>query len=148
MAQGGFDMSRMSMGTKGLLATAVVLIISLFLPWQSVDFGPFGGVSVSGFNGLGILVFLLALALIVWEIVLVATTINTGNVSPALISAGIGAATVLFTLILFLTRLSNVAFGAFLGLVAALAMAYATWVRFGESKAAGGGPATPPPPPA
>lgn len=147
MAQGGFDMSRMSMGTKGLLATALVLIISLFLPWQSVGLGPFGSVSVSGFNGLGIIVFLLALGLIAWEIIQMVTTMSTGTVSPALISAGLGAATVLFTLILFLTRLSAVSFGAFLGLVAALAMAYASWVRFNESKGAGG-TATPPPPPA
>ena len=147
MAQGGFDMGRMSMGTKGLVVTGAVLIISLFLPWQSVGLGPFGSVNRSGFNGLGVLVFLLALAVIAWELALAVTTINTGTVSPALISAGLGAATVLFAVILFLTRLDAISFGAFIGLIAALGMAYATWVRWGESKTPAGGGAPPPPPP-
>lgn len=151
--QGGFDFNRMSMGTKGILISGAVLLISLFLPWQSfgVDLGPFGGNiggSVSGFNGLGIIVFLLVLGVLVWEIVVAVTTINTGNVSPALISAGIAAATVLFAVIHFLTSLSGVSWGAFIGLLAALALGYAAWLRFNESKTDVTGGGAPPPPPA
>lgn len=142
----GFDWQRLSMGTKGLLISSAVLIISLFLPWQGVSFGgPFGGISVNGFRGLGILVFLLALGVIVWELVIALTTVNTGDVSPALISAGAGGLTAVLTVIHFLTSLSAVTWGAFIGLIAGLAVGYASWLRFNESKAAGTPPPAPPP---
>jgi hypothetical protein len=138
---GGFDMARMSTGSKILMAAGVLLFIDLFLPWQSVDFGPFGSANVSGFSGLGILVAILVIALLVWEGLLIAgVNINMGTTSPALISAILGGATALFTIILFLTRLTAVSFGAFIGLILALVLAYGAYVRYNESKVT-----TPPP---
>lgn len=142
----GFDWQRLSMGTKGLLISGAVLIISLFLPWQGVSFGgPFGGFSVNGFRGLGILVFLLALGVIIWEIAQAMTTMNTGNMSPALISAAGGGLAAVLTIIHFLTNLTAVTWGAFVGLLAGLAMGYAAWLRFNESKTAPAPPPAPPP---
>ncbi|HUG88011.1 MAG TPA: hypothetical protein VMP42_04515 [Actinomycetota bacterium] len=142
----GFDWQRLSMGTKGLLISGAVLIISLFLPWQGVNFGgPFGGFSVNGFRGLGILVFLLALGVIIWELVIAMTTVNTGTMSPAMISAAGGGLAALLTIIHFLTNLTAVTWGAFVGLLAGLAMAYAAWLRFNESKTAPAPPPAPPP---
>ena len=138
---GGFDMARMSTGSKILMAAGGLLFIDLFLPWQSVDFGPFGSANVSGFSGLGILVAILVIALLVWEGLLIAgVNINMGTTSPALISAILGGATALFTIILFLTRLTAVSFGAFIGLILALVLAYGAYVRYNESKVT-----TPPP---
>jgi hypothetical protein len=135
-------MARMSTGSKVVLTAAVLLFIDLFFPWQGVDFGDFlgadlGSANVSGFNGLGILVALLCIAVIVWEGLLAAgVNINMGTTSPALIGAILAGATALFTIIAFLTKLTAVKWGAFVGLVLALAMAYGAWMRFQESKAA------------
>jgi hypothetical protein len=142
---GGFDMRRVSTGSKILLVTGLLLFIDLFLPWQRVcvDFGGFGGgcASANAFSGLGILVALLVIALLVWEGLLIAgVNINMGTTSPALISAVLAGATALFTIILFLTRLSEVSYGAFIGLILALVLAYGAYVRFNESKVT-----TPPP---
>ena len=138
-------MARLSTGSKILLATGVLLFIDLFLPWQRecVDLGAFGGgcASLNGFNGLGILVALLVIALLVWEGLLIAgVNINMGTTSPALISAILGAATALFTIILLLTRLSSISFGAWIGLILGLVLAYGAYVRYNESRVT-----TPPP---
>jgi hypothetical protein len=136
------------MGSKGLLVTGVLMFIDLFLPWECVDLfggldipGQSGNICVSGFGGLGVIVAILVIALIVWEALLAAgVAINMGTTSPALIGAALGGAAALFGIISFLTSLSNVAWGAFLGLIFALAMAYAAYVRFQESKVGGAAP--------
>jgi hypothetical protein len=139
---GGFDMARVSTGAKINLVVAILLFIDLFFPWQGVDFGNFlgtdlGSANVSGFNGLGILVALLCIAVIVWEGLLAAgVNINMGTTSPALIAAILAGATALFTIIAFLTKLTAIKWGAFVGLILALVLAYGAWMRFQESKAA------------
>jgi hypothetical protein len=144
---GGFDMARASTGSKVILVAAILLFVDLFFPWQGVDLGEFGeafGVSgnVSGFNGLGILVAILCIAVIAWEIMLMAgVNINLGT-SPVLISAILAGATAAVTIIAFLTKLSAVKWGAFVGLILALVLAYGAYMRYTESKA------TAPPPPA
>ena len=145
---GGFDMARMTTGSKVVLATAILLFIDLFFPWQDLlpsELDIFGvGGTINGFNGLGVLVAILCIAVIVWEGMLAAgVNINMGTTSPALISAGLAGLTALLTIILFLTRLDGVAWGAFVGLVLALILAYGAYLRFQESKAMG---PTPPPP--
>ena len=48
---------------KFILIAAVIGAISVFLPWVSVSFGPFGGgFSSNGFEGIGILIFLCLVA--------------------------------------------------------------------------------------
>ena len=138
-------MRGVSTGSKILLVTGLLLFIDLFFPWQQVcvDFGGFGGgcASANGFSGLGILVALLVIALLVWEGLLIAgVQINMGTTSPALISAILGGAAALFTVILFLTRLSEIAWGAWVGLILALVLAYGAYVRYNESQVT-----TPPP---
>ena len=155
---GGVDWNRLSMGSKGLLVSSLILLISLFLPWQTIPGceETASGIlavscSLSGFAGLGALVALLAIGVLVWEGMLAAgVKISTGTMSPALIGAIAGAATAAFALIKFLTSLGGgtlgaykVTWGAFVGLVALLAVAYAAYVRFQESKVG-----TAPPPPA
>ena len=145
---GGFDMARMTTGSKVVLVTAILLFIDLFFPWQGVDFGDFlgadlGSANVSGFNGLGILVAILCIAVIVWEGMLAAgVNINMGTTSPVLIGAALAGATALFTIITFLTMLSGVQWGAFVGLILGLVMGYGAYVRFQEGQAGA------PPPPA
>jgi hypothetical protein len=143
MAQrpGGMDMGRMSTGTKILTIGGILLFIDLFLPWQGVGgVEAFGievpGVNISGFSGLGVFVALLVLGLIVWEALLAfGVNIQMGTTSPALISAILGGAVAVFTIILFLTRLTAIKYGAFIGLILALVIAYGAYMRFQESKA-------------
>jgi preprotein translocase subunit SecG len=66
--------------------------------------------------------------------------INMGTTSPAMISAIVAGAAALFTIILFLTRLTAIGIGAWIGLILALVLAYGAYVRFNESKVT-----TPPP---
>ena len=137
---GGFDMARVTTGQKILLVSALLLFIDLFLPWQDFGGGEFfgvevEGVSLNGFRGLGILAGLLAIATLVWEgLVAAGVNINMGTTSPALIGAILGGATALFTIIKFLTSLDGIQFGAFIGLILALALAYGAYLRFQESK--------------
>lgn len=149
MAQQGFDFSRLTMGQKTLLITGAIFLIDLFLPWESVGAFGFTAGSVSGFNGIGVLAGILVILLLVWEgMVLAGVNLNL-NVSDALISAGLAAATVLFGLIRFLIAVTrdftDPSFGAWIGIVVLLAMAYGAWVRFNESKAMGTPPPAPPP---
>lgn len=153
---GGFSMNRLTRGQMILGIASVALLIFLFFPWQ--DFGGGGrafgfdipGLTISGINKpLGWLVLLLILGLLVWEGLLLAGVIK-GNFNGALIAAAIGGAIALFGVLLFLTSLSGVAIGAFLGLIASLAVAWGAWMRFQESKTAppmSAGPPTAPPAP-
>lgn len=150
-ARRGFDFGRLSTGSKALLASALALFITLFFPWQSIpgcevtaEIVPTLQCTVTGFAGLGILVAILTIGVVVWEAILGAGVApNTGAVSPALIGTALGAAAALFAVIKFLTSLGggplnllDIAWGAFIGLVAALALAYASYLRFRESRAA------------
>ncbi|HEV7329772.1 MAG TPA: hypothetical protein VGN63_01930 [Flavisolibacter sp.] len=48
----------MSKQRKMILLAAAVGVIAMFLPWFSFSFGPFGGGSINGMHGWGIVVFL------------------------------------------------------------------------------------------
>ena len=157
-AGGGFDWGRLSTGSKAILVSSVVLIVSLFLPWQTVAgceeaqaLAPtvdFGGCSRMGIAGLGVLVVLGAIALVVWEGLLASgMNLNVGGTSPVMISAIAGGVVALLGLLNFLMSLGggplgiyNVAWGAFVGLVLVLALAYASYVRFHETKLGAAGP--------
>lgn len=149
----GFDMSKLSMGQKGLLVTSGLMFIDLFLPWQRVcfDFGDFGAggcASRSGWGGIGIILGLLVIAILVWEGLQIAGVNLNLPVAPALVSAGLAAGAVLFTLLKVLVDNEAFSFGGWIGIVLGLGIAYAGWVRFTEAKTAGGPAAPPPPPPA
>jgi hypothetical protein len=149
---GGFDMSRGSTGSKILLGAAIVLFITLFLPWSGIDLGEFGefaGISgnISGFStggAIAILLVLVLIALIAWEIMLMAgVTMNLGTMSPSLLSAILGGVGALLGLIVFLMAIDAIKWGAFIGLLAVLALAYGAYMRYTEGRTV-----TPPPPPA
>ncbi|MDQ3991076.1 MAG: hypothetical protein M3245_02035 [Actinomycetota bacterium] len=143
----GFDLNRLSMGTKVLLGAGLVLFIALFLGWNC-----FGGFCLSGWSGMGVLAGLLVLALLVWEGLELAGVLATVNAPKALIAAGLGAGAALFALIRFFQAMQGLGVGAIIGLIAALGLGYGAWLRFNESKTAPGGlpptSAPPPPPPA
>lgn len=147
---GGFDMNRLTTGQKVLLAAGVLYLISLFLPWLGVDFGDLGDAfgidvpdaSASGWTGtMGTISGILVIALLAWE-GMAAAGVNIGAASPAMIGAILGGATVVFGVINFIQSLDGLRIGAFIGLVAIVALAYGAYVRFQESKVGGSAPPT------
>ncbi len=157
---GGFNWARLSMGSKGLIVTGILFVIALFLTWADVtsevealtgiDIGNIPGAPDTGVTGLqasplfGWLGLLLAVGLLVWEgMVAMGQNVSAGGRSPAFISAILGWAIAACGLIIFIVSLQAVAWGAFVGLILSLAMAYVAYVRFQESKV---GTAPPPPP--
>ena len=157
---GGFNWARLSMGSKGLIVTGLLFVIAvLFLDWADVasevealtgiDVGDITGAD-TGVTGLqasplfGWLGLLLAVGLLVWEgMAATGQNVSAGGRSPAFISAILGWAIAACGLIIFIVSLQAVAWGAFVGLILSLAMAYMAYVRFQESKV---GTAPPPPP--
>lgn len=154
MAQSsGFDMSRMSTASKILLGGGILLLIDSFLPWQRVCFEVGGldlnlgcaSASMWGGDGsfFGFIAGLLLIALLVWEgMALANVSLNVG-MDAGKISAYLGFGILAFALLKFIFALmESPGFGAFIGLILALAVGYGAWMRFQEPAAA-----TPPPPP-
>jgi len=143
---GGFDMSKMSTASKILLGAGILYLIDLFLPWQRACAGAPGignfCVSRSGVGGIGVLNLLLVIALIAWEVM----AIMGVNVSApkALISAGLAAAILLFTIIKIAVDSEALYLFAWIGLLLALAIGYGGWMRWQEHQA-GAGMTSPPP---
>jgi hypothetical protein len=134
---GGFDMSKLSTASKILLGAGILYLIVLFLPWQSVDLGPLAGdVSRNGIAELGIINLLLVIALIAWEGMAVA---GVDIKAPrALVSAGLAAGILLFTILKIITDNEFIAIFAWIGLLLALAIGYGGWMRWQEHQAGGG----------
>lgn len=150
----GFDMSKVSTAGRILLIAGVLYLIDLFLPWQRVciDLGidlPGGCASASGASGIGVLNLLLVLALLVWE-GLALSTVEI-NAPKALVSAGLAAAIVVFTILKILVDNESIYLWAWIGLILALVIGYGGWMRWQEHQATGGttrmGGTAPPPPP-
>jgi hypothetical protein len=144
----GFDMSGMSTASKILLIAGVLFIVDLFLPWNRVCFS-FAGVgacgSVSGFHGIGILNFLIALAIVVMEVLLLANVnVQMGTTAQKMqIEAYLAFGLLVFTVIKILVDLTAIYLFAWVGLILALVVAYGGYMRWQESKVA---PPAPPPP--
>ncbi len=155
-SKGGFDMSKLSMASKLLLGGGILLFIDIFLPWQGgcVDAGPLVKYCVnikatSGDGGLfGVLMLVAVLALIAWEVMgALGSTIDVGGMSTAKVSGIIGAVVAALGLLKFLfSALNHGAWGAWLGLVLILAIAYGTFLKLKESGVMPGGSAPAPPP--
>jgi hypothetical protein len=145
----GFDMSKMSTASKILIGAGVLFFIDLFLAWNRacIDLGvdiPVGGcASVAGTHGLGIILLLLAIALVVWE------GLAIGGVDVpaprALVSAGLAGAIVVLTILKILIDNEFLYIFAWIGLILALVIGYGGWMRWQEHKAGAG--TMPPPPP-
>lgn len=137
----GFNWNTLTMGQKGLLITGVLFLIDMFLPWNRVCFlGICEG--VNGWSTLfGVLAGLLALALVVWEGANAMGALATVTAPKATVGAALGGGTALFALLRAVLNLEFASIGLWIGIILALAMAYAAWVRYQESTVA-----APPPP--
>ena len=139
----GFDISKMSMGSKILGGSGVLLLIFSFFAWQKVCVADILCVSANMWGGdgsiFGLLGGLALIALIVWEgIALAGQSLNVGQPASK-VGAYLGFATAALVLLKFIFSLTeSPAFGAFIGLILALGVAYGAWMRFQEPVAPAG----------
>ena len=85
---------------------------------------------------IGVLTFLLAIALVAWEGMSFANV--DINAPRALISAGLAALIVLFTILKILVDNGSIYLFAWIGLILALVIGYGGWMRWQEHQASGG----------
>jgi hypothetical protein len=134
----------LSMGEKIILPAGVILFILGFLPWYSVDLGPLGTYTRSGWESPGaiwsILAILIGLAMAAVVALKASGTAtipdNVGGVTWPKIHLGGGVAALLFVVIKFLNENDSMGFAFYLGIVAAAALAAAGFLMFREESAA------------
>lgn len=138
----------LSIGEKIIIIAAVVLFIDGFLPWYSVDLGPFGSVTRNGWESPGaiwsILAILIALGMagvvVLKGLAEVDIPENVGGLSWPRILLGGGVAALLFLLVKLLNESSHMGFAFYLGIIAAVALAAAGALMYRQEMASGGGP--------
>jgi hypothetical protein len=128
----------------------VLLLIDMFLQWQSVDVGPFsaGQNAWSGFWG--VIMGLALLVLLAWVIARVFDVKLPGELPEGPIVVGLGALIVVFALLKNLIDDYSTIW-SYIGVLLAAGVAYGAWLRSQEtesvSPAAPSEPTAPTPPP-
>ena len=159
------DLSRLSTAHKIGLAGTVGLLISSFLPWYSVEiFGE--SFSLSGWDAEFLAWFGIVLGLAAGIILALKAfgtkDVRAGGFASEQLALVLGVLSVVFIVLRLLTESSAVAFGLFLGLLSAAAIAYGAYgamtqagmsvddmkKQFDSSRqgTTGDGPTSPPPP--
>jgi hypothetical protein len=155
------DTSKLSIGDQIAAVSGAVLLIALFLPWYGIDVnvsGLSGSASASAWEALGfidILLFLVAVVAIGVPVAKAAGSLPDDVPGPLLVLAagGLAVLLVLFRLIDMPTPDfgGGIDFsrkwGIFLGLIAAVGVAYGGWRANEEAPAASTPAAAPPPAP-
>lgn len=134
----------LSLGAKIIIIAGVVLFIDGFLPWYSIDLGPFGDFTRNGWQSPGaiwsILAIIIGLAMAVLVVLKDLTDVeipdNVGGVSWPRIFLGGGVAALLLVVIKFINESSHLGFGFYLGILAAIALAAAGFLMYREEAAA------------
>ena len=144
--------------TKVVLAGTVAFLIVSFFNWQEVDFGV-GEAGVTMWHGWGTIAGIVALALLAWEGLRLANIDVSLPLSDAMLGALVAILLAVLTILKFLVDNEFRTFWAWLGLILALVVAGAAFLRMqagGESLAdmrtkfggSSAGTAAAPPPPA
>ncbi len=144
----GFDVSKLSTGSKVLGGASVLLLIFSFFAWQKVCVFEIACVSASMWGGdggvFGTLAGIGIIALLAWEVAGLLGALGNLKLGlpPAKVAAYLGFVVAALTILKFIFALTeSPAFGAFIGLVLALGVAYGAWMRFQEPATATGGAA-------
>ena len=123
------DFSKLSMGAKLALVGGAVLVINLFLPWYSIDFG-IGSVSIGAFDEF--LAWLGSFLAIAGATILVLkaigkSSVNAGQFKTEQLALLLGAGGFVLVVLQYLTEgdaREFASFGMWLGLVATAVVAY------------------------
>jgi hypothetical protein len=139
----------LSRSSQLLLGAGLLLFIFLFFDWQQVcvsgnGFSACGG--RSGWHGWGVLVGLLVIALILWEVVQLLGVKIELPFKAALLSAGLAAGVLLFTVIKFLVDNEARHWPSWVGLILAIVIGFGGYLRWsGDSPKEMRAARTPPP---
>jgi hypothetical protein len=141
---------------KLALGAAVLLFVDLFLPWVTASISIPDVIdqteSGNGWDGVGVLVGILALALIAWEVARLLGVVPRLSVNYDLVTAVIAGLTALCTIIQFFRALTSggdvdeaellggdidagAGYAAWIGLVLALVLAYVAYLAFTSESA-------------
>ncbi len=148
----------LSIGEKIIIIAGVILFVDGFLPWYSIDFGPLGSFTRSGWQSPGaiwsMLAIVIGLAMAAVVVLKGLTEVeipdDVGGASWPKILLGGGVAVLAFVLIKLLNESSFMGFGFYLGIIAAAALAVGGFLMFREEESAAkplGPPPGPPPGP-
>jgi hypothetical protein len=135
----------LSRSSQLLLGAGVLLFVFLFFDWQQVCAGGFCG-GRSGWHGWGVAVGLFTIALVLWELALVAGSNIQLPVKPVIVSAALAAAVLLFTVIKFFVDNEFRHWPAWVGLILAGVIAVGGWLRWSGDSVKEMRPARTPPP--
>lgn len=140
------DLDKLSLSDKIIAATGIVLIIDLlFLPWHSVDAGPFGDYTRSGVESpnsfWGVLALLLTIVVVAATLVRVLKPETKLPDLPVTWDRAIFFGTAATLVLLFLKLVMEtdaLGFGAWLGILLAAGMTYGGYLKFQADKAGTG----------
>jgi len=156
-SQGGskpsLDMAALSMATKGVLITGILLLIASFLPWQKECFEVAGVPAFCGkasaWNGsgsfFGLMMGILLIVLLLFEVSKLANMSMQLPFTPSKASAYLGFAVVVFGLLKFVIVLTSdvsAGLGAWIGIILLAALGYASFLYLKAEEAATAPPQT------
>ncbi len=119
----------MSRSSQLLAGAGLLLFIFLFFDWQQVCFGSVCG-GRSGWHGWGVLVGLLTIALVLWEAAQIFGVKIELPITAAMLSAGLAAGVLLFTVIKFLVDNEARHWPSWVGLILAIAIGVGGFLRW------------------
>jgi hypothetical protein len=136
MSSQGFDASSVKRSTWLAGGGAVVLLISTFFSWGKFSVGPVT-LNISGWDtgALGKLVFFAALIAIILVVVdFMKVDVSQMPIPVSLALVGAAAAGLLFVILRFLFMPDGLsrAWGLYLAIIAAAALAYGAWLKLQE----------------
>jgi hypothetical protein len=155
-SQGGskpsFDVAAMSMATKGVLVTGILLLIDSFLPWQKECFEFLGQSACGSFSAwggsgsfFGLMMGILLIVLLLFEVSKLANMSMQLPIAPSKASAYLGFAVVAFGVLKFIIVLTSevsAGFGAWIGIILLAALGYASFLFMKAEEAATAPPQT------
>jgi hypothetical protein len=126
------NLSTLSRGTQLLVGAGVLLLIDMFLDWQSVDVGPFsaGQNAWSGFWG--VIMGLALLVLLAWVIARIFDVKLPDGLPEGPIVLGLGVLIFVFALLKNLIDDYSTIW-SYIGVLLAAGVAYGAWLRHEES---------------
>jgi hypothetical protein len=148
------DLNNLTLGDKIIGGTGIVLLITLlFLPWHSIDLGPFGGsinrTAVQSPNSIwGVLALLLTIVVVLAALLPKLTDVKLPDLPiPTADAILYGAiATLALLLLKLVIETESLGFGAFLAILLAGGMAYGAFQSKQDAEKAPGPDAAPPQP--
>jgi hypothetical protein len=138
----------MSLGEKIIIIAGPLLLIASFLPWYSIDLGPFGSFNRSGWQSPGAIWSILAvLCGLVMAGQIAAARFGSmqmpalpENVTWPRVHLGLGVAAALFIAIKLLNESSFLGFGFYIGIILVAALVVGAALMFQEEQKGGGAP--------